>query len=395
MLSTALRGLASRASLPLLLILSGLGGLACVHPSADWWTFQHDAQRTGYVRGGMGPNLAPYWNVPVGPGTADPTAPVFGILRDTARIFIGSGYGDGKLYALWASSGAQMWAFTAAPSTGFFGAPTAADTTVYAATKGATPFVYALRQTTGALVWRTPLPATGSGASVVVEYGRVFVNTDQHRLYALSQATGAILWSMPTSPGVASQESSPAAALGRVYVGSDDGLFAFNSLTGAQLWKYNLTAIPGFSSPVIDTTSPPLVFIGTNDKKLHAVNAATGAGVWTYTAGATLAFSSVALAPGMVFVFDYMNVVALNRTTGAVLWTHPAGTIPRHSPAIAGGALFFSDNTNVFQLNVSTGALGWHAPIPGNGNANAPGAELAVGLEMLLVPNRGHLHAFR
>jgi hypothetical protein len=46
-------------------------------------------------------------------------------------------------------------------------------------------------------------------------------------------------------------------------------------------------------------------------------------------------------------------------------------------------------------LSTATGAPVWKAPIPGNGNPNSPGAELAIALEILLVPNKGHLYAFR
>lgn len=377
-------------------VLVLLGVSACTTPSSDWWTFQHDAQRTGATRAGVGRNIKPYWNVPLVTGTISLTAPVLGIIRDTARVFIGSGYGAGKLYALSPYTGAQFWSFTAAANTGFFGAPAAADSTVYAATKGTTPYVYALRQTTGALVWQTALPGTGSGASVAVGLGMVYVNTDAHKLHALDQTTGAILWSVNTSPGATSQESSPSIAFGKVYVGSDDGLFAFDAGNGAQVWKYNLAAVPGFSSAVIDTTSPPLVFIGTNDMKVHAVNANTGAGVWIYNASATMAFSNVAAALGRVFVFDNANIMALDRATGAVVWTTASPqNLPRHSPAIARDVLFFHNDTTVFGLSASTGAVGWKGSLPGNGVINAPGSEMGIGLEILLVPNKGHLHAFR
>src|SRR3546814_4833062 len=65
-----------------------------------------------------------------------------------------------------------------------------------------------------------------SNASVAVGLGMVFVNTDQHQLFALNQGTGAVIWSANTSPGATSQESSPSIAFGKVYVGSDDGVFA-------------------------------------------------------------------------------------------------------------------------------------------------------------------------
>ena len=367
---------------------------SCTTPTGDWWTFQHDERRTG--RGtAIGSRPKPYWQVQLVTGTTSLTPAIFGAIGDTFRVFIGSGYGDGRLFALSPYNGSTLWTFAAAPNNGFFGAPVSANGRVYIASKGQTPHVYALNQANGAVVWQTPLPGTGSGASVLVANGHVYVNTDQHTLFALDQGNGSIAWQVNTSPGATSQESSPSSAGLRLYLGSDDGLFAFNALNGAQLWKYNLPALVGFSSAVIDTTAPALVFIGTNDFKVHAVNAVTGANVWIYNGAATMAFHTVATAFGMVYTFDYMDVKALDRNTGAVLWSQNAGVIPRHAPLITGRVVVFHDNANATSMNAVTGAIGWQLPVPGNGNANAPGAAMATALEILLVPNKGYLYAFR
>jgi outer membrane protein assembly factor BamB len=202
----------------------------------------------------------------------------------------------------------------------------------------------------------------------------VFVNTDAHKLHALNQLTGAILWSANTSPGTTSQESSPAIGFNKVYVGSDDGLYAFDFATGALAWKYTLPAIVGFSSPVIVSSGAavPLVLIGTNDMKVHAVDANTGAGVWTYTSNITLAFSSLAFADGRVFTSNYSGAVALDVNTGAVLWTQAAVGLPTKTPAIAGRVVYYSDSATVFGLETATGAPTWKAPIPGGTSAGDP-----------------------
>lgn len=368
---------------------------ACTNPSSDWWTFQHDLGHTGFVRGGMGKAPKPIWNTALVGGTTSLTPPVFGAIRDTFRIFIGSGYGGDTLFALSPNNGSILWKFAGHLNNGFFGAPVAADSNVYTATLGQTPYVYSVRQRNGSLVWQTPLP-TGTRASVTVGHGRVYVHTDDHKLYALSQVNGVILWASTTTATAGSQESSPAIDSNRVYIGSDSGLHAFNALTGAFLWMYPTNGITGFSSPVVQMSSGgTIVMIGDNSGRLHAVNAATGTNVWTYNAAATLAFGSVATSPGRVFLFDFSNVAALNVNTGALLWKQATPLIPRHSPAIARDVLFYHDDQTVFGLNTGTGVTVWTSPVPGNGNPNAPGAEMAIALEMLLVPNKGHLHAFR
>ena len=359
-----------------------------------WWTYQNDPRHSGHVAGGMGRSPALRWDVAPGGGGSALTPPVFGAIDDTFRLFIGTGYGDRSLRALSPYTGATLWQFTAPAGNGFMGAPAALGGQVFAATLGLAPAAYALRQDTGALLWSTPLPASGSRASLAVFAGRVYVNTDAHLLHALDQATGAIQWTAATSAGATSQESSPAVGFGKVYVGSDDGLYAFDMLSGAPAWKYTLPAAAGFSSPVLVAggTPGPLVLIGSADMKVHAVNALTGAGVWTWSSNMSLANISVAHAHGIVFAANLAGAVALDVTSGAVLWTQAFG-LPRKSPAIAGRVVFYADDTTVVGLDAASGAPVWKAAIPGSGLV--PGNDMAIALERLIVPNRGHVYAFQ
>jgi outer membrane protein assembly factor BamB len=290
-------------------------------------------------------------------------------------------------------SGATLWTFQAPANNGFMGAPVAVNDHVFVATLGLTPRVYALRQDTGAVVWQTPLPSTGSRASIAVGGARVLVNTDAHQLYALDQTGGAVLWTANTSGGATSQESSPAIGFNKVYVGSDDGLYAFDFATGALAWKYTLPGPVGFSSPVIVSSGAavPLVLIGAVDMKVHAVNANTGAGVWTSTSNISLADTSVAFGDGRVFTRNYSGAVALDVNSGAVLWTSGIG-LPTKTPAIGGRVAYYSDGNTVFALEAATGAPIWKAPIPGGIVA---GGDMAITLEILIVPNRGRVHAFK
>jgi outer membrane protein assembly factor BamB len=382
-----------RAFANAVLVLVVLTLSACAVPQF-WWTYQNDLEHTGYVRGGMGRSPVLRWDVTPGGGASDLTPPVFGSIGDTFRLFIGTGYGDRTLYALSPYTGATLWKFIAPANNGFMGAPVAVNDNVFAATLGQTPAIYALAQATGAVVWQTPLPSTGSRASVTVGLGRVFVNTDVHKLYALNQFTGAIQWSATTSAGTSSEESSPAVGVNKVYVGSDDGLYAFDVPTGALTWKYTTPAIVGFSSPVIVSsgTAGPLVLIGTADMKVHAVNANTGIGVWTYTSNVSLADTSLALADGRVFTRSLGGAVALDVNTGAVLWTQATG-LPTKTPAIAGRVVYYAGGQDVIALDTATGAPTWKAPIPGG--TSGAGADMAIALEILIVPNRGHVYAFK
>jgi outer membrane protein assembly factor BamB len=89
--------------------------------------------------------------------------------------------------------------------------------------------VYALKASTGALVWSY---TTGAGvdSSPAVANGVVYVGSWDNNVYVLKASTGALLWKYTTGAWV---ESSPAVANGVVYVGSwDNNVYAFGLRTG-------------------------------------------------------------------------------------------------------------------------------------------------------------------
>ena len=89
--------------------------------------------------------------------------------------------------------------------------------------------VYALKASTGALLWSY---ATGGGIEYsppVVANGVVYVSSDDGKLYALNASTGRPLWSYAAG----GFETSPAVANGVLYIGSGGHVYAFDLASGA------------------------------------------------------------------------------------------------------------------------------------------------------------------
>src|SRR5580693_6043217 len=76
-------------------------------------------------------------------------------------------------------------------------------------------------------------------------------------------------------------ESSPAVAMGMVFVGGTNTLYALNAKTGAEVWSYT-TGNTLYSSPAV---SDGIVYFGSSDNNVYALNARTGKVLWLYTAG--------------------------------------------------------------------------------------------------------------
>jgi peptide/nickel transport system substrate-binding protein len=247
----------------------------------SWDMFRHDAAHTGYTES-PAPNGVLTWKYATGSYVVSSPAVAGGV------VYVGSA--DGKVYALNATTGTQVWNFT----------------------------------TGGRIEWSSP----------AVTGGVVYVGSTDGKVYALNATTGTQVWSCTTGSAV---YSSPAVAGGVVYVGSDDNkVYALNATTGAQAWNYT-TGDCVWSSPAV---ADGVVYVGSDDNKVYALNATTGAEIWNFTTF-SWAESSPAVAGGTVFVGSWDgNVYALNATTGAQAWSYGTGSSVFSSPAVADGVVY-------------------------------------------------------
>ena len=86
-------------------------------------------------------------------------------------------------------------------------------------------------------------------------------------VHAIDAKTGKVAWIFNTRSRV---ESSPAAAAGRVYIGSNDGRFyVLEAATGKKLWEYEAGAAVS-SSPAI---SDGKVVIAAQDGRVYCFGA--------------------------------------------------------------------------------------------------------------------------
>jgi uncharacterized repeat protein (TIGR01451 family) len=231
-----------------------------------------------------------------------------------------------------------------------------------------TGHVYALNASTGAQLWsfETGGPVDSSPA---VANGVVYIGSWDHNLYALNASTGAKLWSFTT--GDALESSSPAVANGVVYVGSIDGnVYALNATTGEKLWSYD-TGSGLVSSPAV---ANGVVYIGSTDSDGHvyALNASTGAELWSYATGSSVG-SSAAVANGLVYIGSGGVAYALNASTGAKVWSYANASkqiFGSSAPAVAHGVVYFeatncfcssgqNNSSYLYALNADTGTLLW------------------------------------
>jgi outer membrane protein assembly factor BamB/serine/threonine protein kinase len=198
-------------------------------------------------------------------------------------------------------------------------------------------------------------------SSPVAANGMVYIGSEDKNLYAFDAYTGQQVWTAQTGGRI---YSSPAVANNVVYVGSNDGnLYAFNATSGKVLWTTD-TGNAIKSSPV---AANGLVYVGSEDHTLHAFDARTGQQKWALSTGGSID-SSPAVADGMVFVGSQDHkLYAADAATGQQQWAVSTdATIAFSSPAVANGIVYIgSQDRKLYAFNAYTGDPQWDATTTG------------------------------
>ena len=338
--------------------------------SAAWPQYQHDAQNTGGGGAVTGPKGRPRlrWWVDLGVGfrgaplvaggrvyahvhredgnTIVALDPATGAVDwETATggqrtatpayadgtLYVG-GRQDGRIFALDATSGEEQWTTTVGG--GVFAALAVADDALVAATNGA---VAALDRATGDERWLVSAAGTdGQGKAPAVADGTVYAVHDQGfeswTLRALSLTDGGEEWSVE-------RDDEAAAAVvgdGRVYVGGDVGLWAFDAATGEEVWS-----VDDRGSTLAYTDGALYAFGG-----LARRDPATGDRQWL--AGRDTSASDVgAVADGVLYGRSGVpdGIVAVDPEDGEKRWQAPVWGRLESPAAVGDGALFVGDHT--------------------------------------------------
>jgi outer membrane protein assembly factor BamB len=277
---------------------------------------------------------------------------------------------DGRVLALNPDSGSRKWdyqptgqsgtasSFTCASSSLvgglFYGAPAVANGMVYVAFH--TGKVYAINAESGAQVWDYDLRSTVSGG-VAVGNDTIFVGAANGKLTALDASNGSFKWEFTTKDEV---WATPAVVDGVVYFGSlDHNLYALNAADGSKKWAFP-TGGEIASTPLV---IQGVIYIGSFDNRFYAVDANTGTQKWVFEGAGNWFWSQAAYGNGTIYTgsLDH-NVYALDAGTGTMVWPKPfdAGSLVKASPAITGGVLVVvSEVGKVYGLDSKTGEKKW------------------------------------
>lgn len=223
----------------------------------------------------------------------------------------------------------QAWSFSTG-SNNNAGNVIYANGVLYAAS--ANGRLFAIDASTGTQLWRYPT-GTGystSGSVAATDSGMVFTvctlpKTGDQGMCALNASTGTLLWSY-TAPGVTSYaETAPVVADGNVYFGAcgtSCAYIALNETEGKVVWSNGQSggcSLNGGSPPAI-YKGELLAGIGCSNGSVIALSAKHGRMIWSHAAYSA-SIEDVSAADGLVGVAGSSFFGILSAKTGHAIWS--------------------------------------------------------------------------
>ena len=321
----------------------------------DWPVFGYDPAHTGYVDARVQAralNGSVAWSRKF--------APIFSsAVAGLGMVFIAST--DGYLYALSQSTGAVVWR----AEVGNYltdSTPALEGQTLFVAAHGMT--IEALNAQTGALYWTFAISERIEAPPLV--FGSRVLVASRTTLWTLNAANGALLWKFHRGAISWPTTGVPAVAGNTVYVGlgSDSHLWALDLTNGQVIWAFD-TSDRITSAPLVNGG---IVYIATWHGEIFALDRAHGTMLWVYTLNNKTKQSvvdgvggSMALADGKLYAGDYRGeLICLDGQHGRLLWRFATGAQILATPIVAAGYVYFgSDDGFFYALNNTTGRPAW------------------------------------
>jgi len=319
---------------------------------------------------GLPAGPAPVWSRPL--GAAAWASPV---VRE-GMIYLGTT--DGRLHAVRADTGAELWTWSS--PTPLYGTALATADALFFLT--ARHELVRLNRTDGREVWKLALdPAAAKSEKIsdpsfnhrtpvpVLAAGVLYVGAGDGVMRALDPANGRERWRFDAQGRIF---ATATVTSDRVYFGTlDSAVFALDRATGRPVWRAKTRA--GISSaPVIvgDT-----VAVGGRDYLMHGLAVADGEERWLRHFWFSWVESTPSVADGLLCVgsSDFRCVRALDPATGEPRWDTDVFGCSWGTPLIAGDTIYagtsgqngvlIKHDAALVALDRATGALRWRTPL--------------------------------
>jgi outer membrane protein assembly factor BamB len=187
----------------------------------------------------------------------------------------------------------------------------------------------------------------------VVFNDTIYVGNDQGVLFAFDILTGDQLWNiyLPDEIYISDVWNNT------IYIGSENKCYAINIENGLTNWIYETGGLITSKPYVINGS----VYVGSWDTFLYSINGKTGDVNWMFEAGWGFDSSPIANNDIIYVGSNDNNFYAIDKLNGDLLWIFSCKSGIHSSPIIYGNNIIFgSDDGRVYNLNKNTGDIIWY-----------------------------------
>lgn len=345
-----------------LMLFAGLGHAAPAAPPQAT-TFQITPDHAGVTTSGgmLALQTQPLWSVQLPGALSYPLIADSGVYVTSAGIPGGNGNGGSQLYALDAKTGKTLWAPVTLPAT-YTASYLAYDAgTVFALTSDGVLSSY--NAATGVAGWSEQLPGQYAFSSPpTASKGILYVGGagSGGTLYAIDESSGALVWTNGVENG---DSSSPAVSAQGVYVSYPCQVYDFDPASGAMLWHYNGgceggggrtpvlaggklyvrdpptdtvfdaadgSTLGSFTSAFAPAVTATTAFTLTGDGALNWIDLQSGATKFSFTGDGSLVTPPIVIDQQVVVGSSSGNLYALDTSSAVLQWQvkAPSGILP-------------------------------------------------------------------
>jgi len=225
---------------------------------------------------------------------------------------------------------------------------------IYAVGWNGTPFLAALRESSGQKAWQYSFASAFSINPPTYDSGAVFLQRCNHssdtQIWSIDAKTGQVKWSTPTS---AQWESymAPTIADGKIWVngGYYGGMYGFNESTGTQLFFLSLEQYDHWTPAYYN--GKVYSFVASIFRQHDPITGAVG---WSLNLGQQYVYGDTAtpvISDDLAFFRTSTNLTAVNLSAHQVAWGAPGYF--QGFPAVANGIVYAISNNTVAAFSIA------------------------------------------